>query len=144
MDRFQVVAEDTTVLDKSHIVEEMKDSAFGVDVFPVLIGEQIGKFHDVDGGYDREQGCHIVNLIHRVQGLGSPPRKKYSDTIEIHLDDYYFLEVADVWQYGDYPSDDYTLSLRVTGYQHGPYAFSEALSEDIDKREQEFSPDNVE
>jgi len=152
MDSFQVSAQDTTVLASSHLVEELQQELEDVDeMFPVLIGGQIGYFHDVDGGYKRgqagsasENGYHVVNLIHRVQGPDSPPNKIYSDTIEIHLDDWFYnLSVADVWQMGEYPDEDFVLSLKVTDYQMGQYSFSEALSADIDKREQEFSHNNA-
>ena len=143
MDSFQVVAKDTTVLESSHLVQELQQEEMG-EMFPVLIGNQIGYFHDVEGGYDRSNGYHVVNLIHRVQGTDSPPNKIYSDTIEIHLDEsFYNLDVADIWQMGEYPDEDFVLSLKVTDYNIGPYSFSEAMSKDIDKREQEFSHNNT-
>lgn len=141
MDSFRVKAKDTTVLDRSHLVSEMQAEARDVDMFPVLIGTQIGYFHDVDGGYDREAGYHVVNLIHEVQGPDSPTNKIYSDTIEVHLgDDFYHLEVADVWQMGEYPDENFVLSLKVTNYMQGPYSFSDAMSADIDKRHEEYAP----
>lgn len=143
MDSFQVSAKDTEILDASHLVEELRANANGQEMFPVLIGGQIAYFHRIDGGYHRSDGFHVVNLIHDVQGPESPPNKLYSDTIEIHLDDeYYNLEVADIWKMGDYPDENFILSLKVTGYQQGPYSFSEAMSADIDKREQEFTHNN--
>lgn len=156
MDSFQVKAKDTSVLDQSHLVEEMRAEASNEDMFPVLIDGQIGYFHRIDGGYSRavdgsggnsgqprsasENGYHVVNLIHRVQGPDSPPNKIYSDTIEVHLgENYYHLEVADIWQMGEYPDENFVLSLKVTGYMNGPYSFSEAMGTDIDKREEEYS-----
>jgi hypothetical protein len=146
MDSFQVSAQDTTVLASSHLVEELRQELYNVDeMFPVLIGGHIGYFHDIDGGFHRDEGWHVVNLIHRVQGPESPPNKIYSDTIELHLNDWFYnLSVADIWQMGEYPDEDFVLSLKVTDYQMGPYSFSEALSADIDKREQEFSHNNAE
>lgn len=139
MDSFQVKAKDTTVLDRSHLVSEMNRDAASVDMFPVLIGGQIGYFHKVDGGYEKDSGYHVVNLIHRVQGADSPPNKIYSDTIEAHLDNnYYNLDVADVWKMGDYPEENFVLSLKVTNYMKGPYSFSEAMSANIDKREEQY------
>jgi len=152
MDSFQVQAKDTTVLSDSHLVEELQQELVNVgEMFPVLIGTQVGYFHDIDGGFDRENGYHIVNLIHRVQGPDSPPNKTYADTIEIHLDEWFYnLEVEDVWELTqtpagltedeDYPDGDYVLSLKVTDYMMGPQSFSEALTTDVDKREQEFGP----
>jgi len=141
MDSFQVSAQDTTILAASHLVEELQQELVDTgDMFPVLIGGQIGYFHDIDGGFHRDEGYHVVNLIHRVQGPNSPPNKIYSDTIELHLNEWYYnLDVADVWQMGEYPDEDFVLSLKVTDYKMGQYSFSEALSADIDKREQEFS-----
>lgn len=143
MDSFQIAAEDTTVLDTSLLVDELRTAANSTDMFPVLFGGQIGYFHNVDGGFDRKQDYHVVNLIHRVQGPDSPPNKYYDDTVEIHLDDkFYNMEVADVWAMGDYPDDNFVVSLKVTDYQIGPYSFSEAMSEDIDKRDGSYSHNN--
>jgi hypothetical protein len=154
MDSFRVRAKDTSVLKRSHLVEELQSGADEMEMFPVLIGGQIGYFHDVDGGFSQssntaENNYHIVNLIHRVQGPDSPPNKIYSDTMEAHLaDGFYQLDVADVTKLTqvasglseeqEYPDGDFVLSLKVTDYQMGPYSFSEAMSADIDKREQEF------
>lgn len=145
MDSFQVSAQDTTILARSHLVEELQQELVDTgDMFPVLIGGQIGYFHDVDGGFHREEGFDVVNLIHRVQGPDSPPNKLYSDSIEIHLNEWFYnLDVADIWQMGEYPDEDFVLSLKVTDYQMGPYSFSEAMSADIDKREQEVSHNNA-
>lgn len=141
-DSFQVAAESNEILAASHLVEEMKHFSEEMDMFPVLIGEFVGYFHDVQGGYHRSEGYHVVNLIHEVQGPDSPPNKTYAEQVEIHLDDqYFFFEVEDVWEFGDYPDEDYTLSLKVTGYRQGPYAFSEQLQTDVDKRETEFEWD---
>jgi len=150
MDSFQVKAKETQSLDRSHLCEEMQaEIEQSGEMFPVLIGEQIGYFHDVDGGYvrsvsdSRQDGYHIVNLIHEVQGPDSPPNKLYSDQMEAHLDtNYYQMDVADIWQMGSYPEENFVLSLKVSDYRIGPYSFSEALSANIDKREQEFSHNN--
>ncbi len=145
MDSFQVSAKDTTILDRSHIVEELQQELVNSgEMFPVLIGGQIGYFHDIDGGFHKDEGYHVVNLIHEVQGPDSPPNKIYSDTIEIHLNEWFYnLSVADIWQMGDYPDEDFVLSLKVTDYQMGPYSFSEAMSADIDKREEEYTHNNA-
>lgn len=150
MNSFQVKAAETYSLDRSHLCDEMQaEIGQSGEMFPVLIGEQIGYFHDVDGGYvrsvsdSRQDGYHIVNLIHEVQGPDSPPNKLYSDQMEAHLDtNYYQMDVEDVWQMGSYPEENFVLSLKVSDYRIGPYSFSEALSENIDKREQEFSHNN--
>lgn len=150
MDSFQVKAKQTGVLETSHLVNELETEAREMEMFPVLIGTQVGYFHDVDGGYSSaingspQENYHVVNLIHRVQGPDSPMNKTYADTIEIHMDDqFYNLEVDDVFTYGDYPDEDFVLSLQVTDYMTGPETFSEALTENIDKREQEFSPNDA-
>ena len=150
--RFQVAAKDTELLGVSHLAEEMKTYADEVELFPVLIDRQIAYFHKIDGGYHRQEGYHVINLIHTVQGSESPPNKIYDETIEAHIGDrYFFLEVEDVWEMkgaygGDDPvqkagtyDDNYILSLKVTGYRDGPYAFSEELqSSEVDKRETEY------
>lgn len=139
MDSFQVKAKEAELLKTSHLIQEMQAESSEMQMFPVLIDEQVGYFHDIDGGYSNDH--HIVNLIHRVQGPDSPPNKIYADTIELHLaDNFYHLDVADIYEMDSYPDDDYVLSLKVTDYMIGEYSFSEAMSEDIDKREQEFGP----
>jgi hypothetical protein len=149
MDSFHVRAEDTSSLSTSHIVQELQQESADMDEFPALIGSsQIGYFHDIDGGYshgvsgsDSNSGYHVVNLIHRVQGHGSPPNKTYAKSVELHLDDWYYnLTVVDAHTMSEYPDDDFVLSLKVTDYMMGRQSFSEALSADIDRREQEFSP----
>jgi hypothetical protein len=141
MDSFQVRAKETSTLADSHIVEELRAGAREMEMFPVLIGTQVGYFHDVDGGFHKNGGYDIVNLIHRVQGPDSPPNKTFSDTIEVHLDDWFYnLEVADATVMDEYPDNDFVLSLKVTNYMMGQETFSEALTAEIDKRGQEFSP----
>jgi hypothetical protein len=144
MDSFQVSAQDTTILARSHLVEELQQELVDSgEMFPVLIGEQVAYFHDIDGGFHRDGNYDVVNLIHRVQGPDSPPNKIYSDTIELHLNDWFYnLEVADIRKMGEYPDEDFVLSLKVTDYMMGQQSFSEALSANIDKREQEFSHNN--
>ena len=139
-DRFEVAAKDTDILKRSLLVEEMAAEAEEVDVFPVLIGSHVVDFHDVDGGYLEEESCNIVNLIHSVQGVGSPPQNKYAGTIEAHINEtYFYMDVLDIREYGEYPDEDYVLSLKVSRHRQGEYAFSQELREDIDKREQEYS-----
>jgi hypothetical protein len=141
MDSFQVRAKETSTLSDSHIVEELRAGAREMEMFPVLIGTQVGYFHDVDGGFHKSGGYDIVNLIHRVQGPDSPPNKTFSDTVEVHLDDWFYnLTVADATVMDEYPDNDFVLSLKVTDYMMGQETFSEALTAEIDKREQEFSP----
>lgn len=143
MDPFEVKADNTSLLESSHIVSELQQGCSEMEMFPVLIDEQVAYFHDVDGGFNKSGEYHIVNLIHRVQGHDSPPNMLYDSTVEAHLEEnFYQMDVTDIIQLGSYPDDDYILSLKVTDYRMGPYSFSEALSADIDKREQEFSHNN--
>lgn len=144
MDRFQVRAKDTSLLSESHLVAELQQNAEDMDLFPVLIGEHVAYFHEVDGGYDEDEGRHIVNLIHAVQGPDSPPNTWYSTSVEAHLGDVFInMDVEDVWQFGDYPDEDFTVSYKVEDYRMGPQTFTDALREDIDKREQEYAPDDT-
>lgn len=139
-DEFAVSAKDTEVLDKSHLTQEMSNVARYMETFPVLLDDIVAHFHNIDGGYHRSEGYHVINFIHEVQGPGSPNMKSDVDTIEAHIDDIYFwLEVADTWTFGEYPDEAYVLSAQVTGYQSGPYSFSQELSEDVDKRAEEYS-----
>lgn len=143
-DRFQVAAESEELLATSYLIEEMKHFSGEMDVFPVLIGDFVAYFHDVSGGYHRSGGYNVVNLIHKVQGQNSPPSKTYADQVEVHFDgQYFFFEVEDVWEFSDaegrdYPDANYVLSLKVIDYRQGPYAFSEQLQTEVDKRETEY------
>lgn len=137
-DSFSVAATDTEILDSSHLVAELQEECRSVDSFPVLLGRNVATFHDVEGGYHRSEGYHVVNLIHEVQGDGSPPSDVRHSEVELHLDKYWYLEVEDVREYTG-ANEDYVLSLQVTGYRGGPYSFSDELQEDVDKRETEYS-----
>jgi hypothetical protein len=139
-DTFEVKAKDTSLLETSHLVEELQLSAESESLVPVLIGTQVAYFHSFDGGYDRETNTDIVNCIHEVQGAESPPNKTYADSIEIHAGDWFFnLDVDGTRVFDWYPGDDFVLSIRVSDYMIGEHSFSEALTTDIDKREQEFN-----
>jgi len=143
-DSFQVVAESSEVLSSSRLVGEMKHCAMQMDMFPVLIGEHVGYFHRVDGGFHRDGGYHVVNFVHEVQGTGSPPNKTHDSQIEAHIDDtYFYLEVDDVWEFGEYPDEEYTLSVKVANYRDGKHAFTEQLQPEteVDKRETRFEWD---
>lgn len=140
MDTFFVEGKKSEVLKTSHLVGEMSGQAEDFEAFPVLLGTHIGDFHSVDGGYHRSEGYHVVNLVHEVQKAGSPFKGDvYQPSVEAHLDDYFYLEVEDVVEYDEYPDEDYVLSLQVTGYQQGPYSFSEEMSAEIDGREEEYN-----
>lgn len=140
MEKFAVSAVDSEILDASHLVTEMREDSEMLESFPVLLGENVATFHDIDGGYHNNNGYHVVNLIHTVQGDGSPPSDVRHDEVEAHLDGrYYYLEVSGVTEYQQYPQEDYFLSLHVTGYERGPYSFSDELQKEVDKRETEYS-----
>lgn len=139
MDNFDVPSKEADIVRTSHIVEEMKAQAADREVFPVLLGTHIAEFHDVYGGYV-SSGYHLVNFVHEVQGIGSPFQGDvYQESVEAHLDDYFYVEVEDVREYDNYPDEDYVLSLQVDGYQRGPYSFSEEMSADADNRETEYT-----
>lgn len=139
MDEFQVAAKDTTVLSTSHLVEEMQAESGDMDDFPVLIGKNVERFHEVSGGYHRDEGYHIVRLEHLVQGDGSPPSEDFAKSVEVHLDESsYYLEVEGGFSYGDYPNEDYVLCLKVTGYVKEPYSFADEMDVAVDKRETRY------
>lgn len=142
MEEFQVAAAQTDVLSASHLVEEMIEDAQNLDIFPVLIGQNVAYFHDIEGGYNRDGGYHVLSLVHEVQGERSPSSHDYAKAVEVHLDDSaYYLEIDGVYSFGEYPDEDYTLCLKVTGYNQLPYTFSDQLQRNIDKREEEISYD---
>ncbi len=126
----------------SALVSNMQAEARDMKTFPVLIGDEIEHFHDVEGGYNRERMFDVVNLIHRVQGVGSPYRvntDELAHRFEAHLEDnYYHLSVDGIRAVGDYPDEDYILSLKVGSEMHGEYSFSKPMTENIDSREKRF------
>lgn len=127
---------------KSALVSNMQAEARDMETFPVLIGDEIAHFHDVAGGYNRERSFDVVNLIHRVQGPGSPYQvntDELSHRFEAHLsENYYRLSVDGVRAIDDYPDEDYVLSLKVVGEMHGEHSFSKPMTEDIDRRETRY------
>lgn len=133
-------------LDRSHLVAEMKASCSEMRTFPVIISDRVSYFHDVSGGYNREEGHHVVNLIHEVQGPNTPPSEFYAPHIEAHMDDaYYYLTVKDVQpdNTDSYPESDFMLSVHVIDYQTGKYTFADELQAPVDKRETEYSWDDT-
>lgn len=127
---------------QSALVANMQSESRDMETFPVLIGDEVAYFHDVGGGYNRHESFDVVNLIHRVQEVGSPYRVATDElphTFEAHLsDNYYNLSVDGIRAVGDYPDEDYILSLKVGDKMHGEYSFSKPLTEDVDKRETEY------
>lgn len=120
------------------LASNMSQEASQTETFPVLIGDEIAYYHTVSGGYSKKHNADIVNLVHKVQDVGSPYRispEQASKHVEAHLDNYYSLDVGAMRVTDEYPDRDYTLSLKVDGYQKGPHSFSEALSADADNRE---------
>jgi len=115
MDRFAVAANESHVLEDSHLVEELKHSS--------------------------KQDTHFVNFIHQVQGPDSPSNKLQADSYEAHLSDkYYYLNATSSAILGDYPDENLVLSIEVRDYMIGRHSFSEALTAEIDSREQEWQP----
>lgn len=124
---------------ESALVSNMRAEAREMETFPVLIGDEVAHFHDVDGGYSKKKLCKVVNLIHRVQGPGSPYRvntDQLAHRFEAHMNEnYYYLSVDGIRAVDDYPEEDYILSLKVDREKSGPYSFSEPLTKNVDKRE---------
>ena len=144
-DSFAVSAKDTSLLELSYLVEEMRNEWNDSDeeMFPVLYDNNIiGYYHDIEGGFHREGKYDIVNLIHEVQGTESPTMPPSNlGVVEAHLPYTFFhIEADSTWEMSDYPNENYVLSLKVTDYMMGPHSFSEALTADIDARETRFQP----
>lgn len=127
----------------SILASNMEQESLQAVAFPVLIGDEVAHFHRVDGGYNSLGGFDVVNLVHEVQGVGSPYRvdpEQTSHTVEAHMsNNYYNLDVSSVRVVDEYPDRDYLLSLKVEGYQQGRYSFSEELTSDVDSRETEVN-----
>jgi hypothetical protein len=120
----------------------MTEESREMDTFPVLLGDEVAHFHSVSGGYNDTNEHYVVNLIHEIQGPGSPYRvnsDSIAHTAEAHLsENFYNLDVDGVRTEDEYPDEPYVLSLKVSDYQQGPYSFNEALSADVDSRETRF------
>lgn len=140
MDRFRVAAKDTTLLDTSHLVSEMHHEATQVPAFRVLLDGDMASFHDVDGGYDGDGDVHIVNLIHDVQGPSSPTSNHYPDRVEAHmLRNAYYLTVTDSTVMGEYPDENFVLSLEVSDYMKHQFTFCGPFTDDdVDRRETRY------
>lgn len=125
---------------RSALVSNMQEEASRMDEFPVIIGDVITYFHDVSGGSNRDELFDVVNLIHRVQGPRSPYQvdpDQLSHDIEAHMDsNFYYLNVDAIRAIGNYPDEDYTLSLKVDSTMDGEYSFSKPLRMDADTREE--------
>jgi hypothetical protein len=124
----------------SLLAENMSAEASEMVEFPLLIGDEIGYFHSVTGGYNNRNDCHVVNFVHEVQGVGRPNHidpDQASHNFEAHLsDNYYNMDVTSIKAtMEDYPEEDYFVSVRVDSYKKGPQSFSEPMTKNIDKRE---------
>lgn len=139
---FEVPVESVDVLSADALTSNMSEEVTELERVPVLFDKDVHYFHDVEGGYSRDNDVHFVTLIHRVQGVGSPPDKPSGKSVEVHTDEsYYRLSVEGVTYWDeDYPEYDYAVTLEVSSYQTGPYTFAENLTdENIDRRETEVS-----
>lgn len=132
--------EEYTHSGQSVLVNNMQAESAEMELFPVLIGNEIANFHNVRGGYNRNTGHDVVNLVHEVQGPDSPflvDTDQLSHEVEAHLsDNYYHFSVDSMRQVGDYPDEAHVLSMKVSDYQFGEFSFSEELSKNIDNREE--------
>ena len=127
---------------RSVLVNNMRSEASEMETFPVLFGNEVAYFHHIDGGYNSSRNFDVVNLVHEVQGYGSPYRvgsDQLSHEIEAHLSDsYYYLDINGIQINDEYPDEDYVVSLKVQNYKQGPESFSEELTADIDRRETRY------
>jgi|APHM01.1.fsa_nt_gi hypothetical protein len=137
---FEVPIQSVSHISQAALTNNISQDVSDCPVVPVIFDDDVYHFHDVEGGYDVDGEAHVVTLIHRVQGDGSPPNDPVAKTVEIHAPEmFYTLSIRDITHWdNDYPNDDYALTLFVESYQSGPYTFHEELLLDIDKREQEF------
>lgn len=138
---FEVRVQSASPLTPTALSANLSVECEEIDIIPVLFGDEVYRFHDIEGGYDKESDEHVITLIHRVQGDGSPPDDPIAKSVEVHTgESFYNFSLNDIthWNQG-YPDDDYALTLFVDKYQQGEYTFRDALLADIDGREQEFS-----
>lgn len=123
----------------SEFVANMRYESSDWEMFPVLIGTRVEFFHDVNGGYNREELHHVVNLVHEVQSPESPPNLTHADQYEVHLDSYYYFTPDEITVHDEYPDEDFVISVKTTDPRSGEFSFAEELQEDIDKRVTEYS-----
>ena len=144
MDSFRVAANDTTLLETSHLVEEMRFQAAQTPAFHTLLDGSLAAFHDVDGGYHAEEDAHIVNLIHEVQMPSSPTTHIHPRSVEAHMKSYGFhMDVEDSTMMGSYPDENFVLSLKVSSYMKHSHTFCGPFGERVDRRETSHDASDV-
>jgi len=144
MDSFRVAANDTTLLETSHLVEEMRFEAAQLPSFRVLLDGTLSAFHGVDGGYHPADDAHIVNLIHEVQMPSSPTTHIHPQSVEAHMKSCgFYMDVEDSTTMGSYPDEDFVLSLKVSSYMKHPHTFCGPFGNDVDRRETRYDASDV-
>lgn len=124
-------------LQESHLVQELQQRSEDLEKIPVLIGNEVWKVYEVDGGYSPDSDMHIVELIVPLQKPGGPPPSTQSGKHEIHVEGAAFW--MDVVEAVEVDGDDDSLRLAVETYTQEPFSFADELNTDVDKRETEFS-----
>jgi hypothetical protein len=139
-DQFDVPVSSAVKLDRSHLVDGIQFKCEGRETFSALLDKNVATFHEVSGGWNPDDEYHVINLIHTVQGSGSPTTGTSPDVGELHIgDDFFWLDVLDSREYNDYPDDSYILSLHVSDYEMGEdLGFGAELTAPIDRRETRF------
>jgi|APHM01.1.fsa_nt_gi hypothetical protein len=139
---FEVPVSSLGIVSPDVLTGNIEQDVEDCEQFPVLFDGNVTHYHDAEGGYLHQEGVHLVTLIHRVQGKGSPAfREPMAESVEIHApESVYTLSVTDMTHWDrNYPEEDYAVTLFVDEFRQDKYTFHDELLTEIDKREQEFS-----
>lgn len=132
-DSFDVSVKSADLLHSSLLVTEIGEHLESRP-FPVLVDGRVVQFENVGGGYNLDEEYHVVKLTTSDE----EPLISHISSVEVHTDgSYFYLDVEDFRELFD--DDEYTLALQVSTYRRGPYSFKDAMMEDVDKRETEYS-----
>lgn len=139
---FEVPVQSIDMVSPDVLTANIEQDVSDCEIVPVLFDGSVMRYHDMEGGYLHDDGLHLVTLIHRVQGKGSPNfREPMANSVEIHASEsVYTLTIEDMIYWDrDYPENDYAVTLFVSDFEQDEYTFHDELLTEIDGREQEFS-----
>lgn len=127
MDKFEVRAKSTTVLQSSSLVDELSAQAQEYKSFPVIIDGFARTFHEIRGGWDSDSGKHLVKLVQKHDNMAEPLNNSQAAVYEIHLNDS-FLLYADAFHQFD-NEDETVLCIGTTQYDKQEHSFKEQMQQ---------------
>lgn len=126
MDKFEVRAKSTTMLESSSLVEELSMQAQEYKSFPVIIDGFARTFHEVRGGYDPDAEQHLVKLVQKHDNMAEPLKKTQAAVYEVHLNDSFLLYADAFHQFDD--EHETVLCIGTTQYDKQEHSFREQMS----------------